>query len=287
MIKRHPIAMGLSVVVHVLLLVVLVVGLNRTSVPASPQHKQVKTMEAVVVDAGAVKAEADKLKRAEEQKKQQEDARKQQLKNEMDQARERREKEEQRIAELQRKQKESEQADKLRQQKLDQERKEKQQELEKLEQQKQAEQKRLTEIAEKRKAEEAAEKKRKDAAEAEARRKQEEADMQRKMAEEEQKRAANNSRLQNLRDQYLLQIQQHISRNWLQPAQMSADWQCEVKVQQNAMGDILSVQMVNCSGSEAFRGSVEQAVIKSSPLPVPREPDVFDKTLRFIFKPKS
>lgn len=287
MVKRYPIAMGLSVIVHIMLLVVLVVGLEHTSTPAAPQHKQVKTMEAVVVDAGAVKAEAEKLKKAEQQKKQQEETRKQQLQNEMDQARERREKEEQRIADLQRKQKESEQTEKLKQKKLEQERKEKQQELDKLEKQKQAEQKKLAEIAEKRKAEEDAEKKRKDAAEAEARRKQEEADLQRKMAEEEQKRAANNSRLQSLRDQYLLQIQQHISRNWLQPAKMSAGWQCEVKVQQNAMGDILSVQMVNCNGSEAFRGSVEQAVIKSSPLPVPREPDVFDKTLRFIFKPKS
>jgi colicin import membrane protein len=107
------------------------------------------------------------------------------------------------------------------------------------------------------------------------------------MAEEEQKRAANNSRLQTLRDQYLLQIEQHISRRWIQPAQMSSGWQCEVKVQQNAMGDILSVQMVNCNGSEAFRSSVEQAVNKSSPLPVPRDPDVFDKTIRFTFNPKS
>ncbi|MBI3188964.1 MAG: cell envelope integrity protein TolA [Gammaproteobacteria bacterium] len=287
MIRRHPVAMGLSIAVHLVLLVILGVGLTHTSTPSAPRHTQVKTMEAVVVDANVVKAEAEKLKRADQQKKQQEDARKQQLQNEMEQARERREKEEQRIADLQRKQKESEQAELLLQKKLDKDKKEKQLELEKLEKQKQAEQKRLTEIAEKRKAEEEAEKKRKSDAEAEARRKQDEAELQRRMAEEEQKRAANNSRLQTLRDQYLLQIEQHISRRWIQPAQMSSGWQCEVKVQQNAMGDILSVQMVNCNGSEAFRSSVEQAVNKSSPLPVPRDPDVFDKTIRFTFNPKS
>lgn len=286
MVKRHPVAMGLSIAVHLVLLVILGIGLTHTSTPSAPKHTPVKTMEAVVVDASAVKAEAEKLKRADQQKKQQEDARKKQLQDEMVQARERREKEEQRIAELQRKQKESEQAELLLKQKLEKEKKEKQQELEKLEKQKQAEQKRLAEIAEKRKAEEEAEKKRKSDAEAEVRRKQEEADLQRRMAEEEQRRAANNSRLQNLRDQYLLQIEQHISRRWIQPAQMASGWQCEVKVQQNAMGDILTVQMLNCNGSEAFKNSVEQAVIKSSPLPVPRDPDVFEKSIRFVFKPK-
>ena len=286
LLKRHPLAIILSIAVHLVLLAVLGLSLTHTNSPSAPKHTPVKTMEAVVIDSGAVKVEADKLKRAEQQKKQQEDERKQKLQNEMDSAVDRREKEEQRIEDLQRKQKETEAADQIRVQKLDNERKEKQQELEKLEKQKQAEQKRLTEVAEKRKAEEDAEKKRKAEAEAEIRRKQEEADMMQRMAEEEQRRAANNSRLQSLRDQYLLQIQQHISRRWLQPAQMADAWQCEVKVQQNAMGDILSVQMVNCTGSDAFRNSVEQAVNKSSPLPVPREPDVFDKSLRFIFKPK-
>lgn len=286
MVKRHPVAMGLSVAVHLVLLVILGVGLTHTNAPTAPKHNREKIMEAVVVDAGAVKAEAEKLKRAEQQQKQQEDDRKRQLQQEMENARQEREQEEKRLVDLKRKQKEAEEKEVLQQKKLDQERKEKQQELVKLEKKKQAEEKRLAEIAEKRKAEEAAEKKRKDAAEAEEQRKQEEAELQRNMAEEEKKRAANSSRLQNLRDQYLLQIQQHISRHWLQPAQMAANWQCEVKVQQNAMGDILSVQMLNCSGSEAFKSSVEQAVIKSSPLPVPREPDVFDKTLRFIFKPK-
>ena len=287
LLKRHPVAIVLSIAVHLILLAILGLSLSHSNSPTTPKHTPVKTMEAVVVDAGAVKAEAEKLKRADQHKKQEEDTRKQQLQNEMESARERRENEEKRIDELQRKQKEAEHADLLRQQIMDKERKEKQQELEKLEKQKITEQKRLAEISEKRKAEEDAEKKRKEAAEDEIRRKQEEADLQRRMAEEEQKRAANNSRLQSLRDQYLLQIQQHISRRWLQPAQMSADWQCEVRVQQNAMGDILSVQMLNCTGSPAFSSSVEQAVNKSSPLPVPREPDVFDKSIRFIFKPKT
>lgn len=286
MIKRHPVAMGLSVAVHLGLLVILGVGLTHTSVPTQPKHNKEKIMEAVVVDAGAVKAEADKLKRAEQDKKQQEDDRKRQLQQEMEKARKERVEEEQRIVDLKRRQKEAEEKELAQQKKLDQERKEKQQELEKLEKKKQAEEKRLAEIAEKRKAEEAAEKKRKEAAEAEEQRKQEEAELQRKMAEEEKRRAANNSRLQTLRDQYLLQIQQHITRRWIQPTQMAATWQCEVKVQQNPMGEILTVQVLNCNGSEAFRSSVEQAVMKSSPLPVPRDPDVFDKTLRFIFKPK-
>jgi colicin import membrane protein len=287
LLKRHPLALGFSVALHVVLLLILAVGLTHTDTPSAPKSPQHKTVQAVVVDAGQVAAEVKKLKQAEEQKKQQDVERKQQLQREMDKAREEREQEEQRLADLKKKKQQAEKEEQVRQQKLEDEREQKRQELVKLEKKRKEEQERVEALEKKRKAEEDAEKKRKAAADAEAARKQEEAELQQRLEEEQQRRAANDSRLQNLRSQYIAQIQQHVQRRWLQPAQMSAGWQCEVRVQQNVMGDVLSVQIVNCNGSDAFRNSVEQAVWKASPLPTPKDPDVFDKTLRFIFRPKT
>ena len=39
------------------------------------------------------------------------------------------------------------------------------------------------------------------------------------------------------------------------------------------------------SGNTAFDKSVETAVWKSSPLPQPKDPALFDRDVRFVFKP--
>ena len=122
--------------------------------------------------------------------------------------------------------------------------------------------------------------------EAEARRKAEEAELQRKLAEEEERLAQQNTRLQTLRAQYIKLIEQQVERNWLPPANMTDGWYCEVMVQQNVLGDVTNVQMIKCNGSEAFKSTVERAVMKASPLPSPPDPQVFDKKLQIRFSPK-
>ena len=286
LIKTNPLALGVSIGLHLVLLVILSISLTHTSAPKLPSKPQVKTVQAVVVDADRVNTELKKLQQAEQRKKDQELSRKQRLEKEMQQAREQRRKEEQRLAALKKKQQQQEQAEKQKQQKLEQERKRKQQELAALEQKRQKEQQRLAAIEEKRKAEEEAARKKKQAAEDEARRKAEEAELQRKLAEEEERLAEQNTRLQTLRAQYIKLIEQQVERNWLPPANMTEGWYCEVMVQQNLLGDVTNVQMIKCNGSEAFKSTVERAVMKASPLPSPPDPQVFDKKLQIRFSPK-
>ncbi len=293
-IKQHPLAMGISIGLHLILLLVLVVSLNRVDRPASStKHVKKETVQAVVVDASVVDRELKKLKRAEQSKKNKELARQKKLKAEARKAREKRRREEKRLADLKRKQKQQEKAAIARQKKLEQQRKKKQQELAKLKKQKdllekkrQAEQQRLAAIEEKRKAEEAAALRKKQAAEAAARQKREMAELQRRMAEEERRQAEQNSRLNTLRAQYVKLIQQKVARNWLPPASMTKGWSCEVMVQQNILGEVTQVKMLRCTGSAAFKSTVERAVKKASPLPPAPDAKVFERRIQFIFDPK-
>jgi colicin import membrane protein len=43
----------------------------------------------------------------------------------------------------------------------------------------------------------------------------------------------------------------------------------------------------NCTGDAAFARSVETAVLRSSPLPPPPNPALFDRNLLFNFKPET
>jgi len=292
-IKTNPLALGASVLLHVLLLVIVSVSLNYSSHITKPAGAKVKTMQAVVVDASQVDAEAKKLKQAEQRKQHQEAQRKKKAQSELNAARKKRQQEERRLAELKRKQAKQKKQQQLAQKKLEQERKQKQQALEKLkkeqkllEQKRQAEQQRLAAIEEKRKAEEAAQKKQQEAAEAEARRKAEEAELQRRLAEEERQQAEQNSRLSKLRSQYILAIIHQVERNWLQPANTQKGWQCDVLVHQNLLGEVTDVKIIKCTGSDAFRASVDRAVRKASPLPPPADHKIFEKKLQFTFRPE-
>lgn len=292
-IRRHPLAMMVSVALHVVLLIILTVSLDHTSAPKLPAQPVVKTVQAVAIDASQVDAELKQLKLAEQRKLQQEQSRKKQLERDVKKARDARLKEEKRIADLKRKQKQQEQKEKARQAKLEKERKLKQEELAKLkkqkqelEQKRQAEQQKLAAIESRRKAEEEAARKKQEAEEAERRRQAEEAELKRRLAEEEQRQDEQNSRLQTLRAQYAKLIERQVARNWLPPAQMTSGWYCEVMVQQNRLGDVTQVQMLKCTGNEAFRNTVERAVKKASPLPPPPSPEVFDQKLQFTFRPE-
>ncbi len=285
-IKNNPLALGISIALHVVLLVILSISLTRTSAPRLPDKPKVKTVQAVVVDAREVDAELEKLKKAEQTKKNKEEQRKRRLQKEMKQAQEKRRKEEQRLAKLKKQQQQREKAEKAKQAALEKERKRKQQELAALEEQRRKEQQRLAAIEEKRKAEEEAARKKREAEEAEARRKAEEAELKRRLAEEEQRQRELSSRLQPLRAQYIKMIERKSFNSWTPPSDMKEGWYCEVMVQQNALGDVTSVKMIKCDGSEAFKSSVERAVLKASPLPAPPDPQVFDKKIQFTFKPK-
>ncbi len=148
-----------------------------------------------------------------------------------------------------------------------------------------AEQKRKAEAEAKRKAEE----KRK--AEAEAKRKAEqkrkaEAELQAKLDAEigaERERAA-----QGLVAEYTAYIREKVQRSWLRPGGSRKGLSCIVLVRLIPSGDVVGVTIVQGSGDAAFDRSVEAAVRKAQPLPLPPDSAIvsrYFRELRLVFKP--
>ncbi len=102
------------------------------------------------------------------------------------------------------------------------------------------------------------------------------------LAAEERLAAARASGLQN---QYIAQITARIERAWIRPPSATVGLDCEVRVTQVPGGVVTGVVVGRCNGDEAVRQSIEAAVYRASPLPEPPDPSLFDRNLRFNFKP--
>jgi colicin import membrane protein len=113
---------------------------------------------------------------------------------------------------------------------------------------------------------------------------QREAELKRQLADEEGMMQVQNSGLLN---QYVALIQQHVIRHWTKPASARPGIQCEVKVTQSSGGVVLSVKVDKCNGDDAVRQSIETAVNKASPLPLPPDARLFQRVLLFVFNPKE
>lgn len=153
------------------------------------------------------------------------------------------------------------------------------------------------------------ERKRREEAEIEKRRleaeRKRQADMERQRIENERKREqALEAERQRLREQeltaeqnridarnasaqarYVYAITEKITRNWIPPASSVQGLSCLVSVRQLAGGDVMSVDIKRCNGDEAVKRSIEAAVKKASPLPLPDDPKLFDRNLLFEFEP--
>lgn len=78
---------------------------------------------------------------------------------------------------------------------------------------------------------------------------------------------------------YQFAIAQKIRRNWAVPASAGPETKCSVRVTQLPGGDVVGVNIISCNGDDAVRRSVEAAIRRSSPLPEPENPDLFDRNL--------
>jgi colicin import membrane protein len=87
------------------------------------------------------------------------------------------------------------------------------------------------------------------------------------------------------RYQYALQSQ--IMRNWIEPPSAQPGIECVVRVQQLPNGEVAEVTIAECNGDQAVRRSIEAAVRKASPLPLPANRSLFDRNLTVIFKPEQ
>ena len=87
-------------------------------------------------------------------------------------------------------------------------------------------------------------------------------------------------------DIWRIAIKKRIERVWLQPpADRIAP--CEVVVEQDERGEVLSAKVQGCRASQAWQDSLRNAVLKASPLPRPPDPELFDRRLVITFHPKK
>ncbi|MDF1654179.1 MAG: cell envelope integrity protein TolA [Coxiellaceae bacterium] len=90
-------------------------------------------------------------------------------------------------------------------------------------------------------------------------------------------------------DKYKTRILQAISQRWLVPSGVSKKLSCELRVRLGPGGVVLNVKTVRSSGNSALDRSATTAVYKASPLPVPKDPALFDKfrELSLTVRPES
>ena len=133
-------------------------------------------------------------------------------------------------------------------------------------------------IAERRRAE--AERQAQREAEEQAQREAEEALRRQMEAEAERLAAQQAARDQRLREQYVSRIRSQVQRNWRIPESEVANPRAVVRVRLAPDGTVLSVRTVDSSGDESFDQSLERAVLRASPLPVPDGEDLFQTYFR-------
>jgi colicin import membrane protein len=111
--------------------------------------------------------------------------------------------------------------------------------------------------------------------------------VQRQMVQE-QKRVASalTAQSKGVVDKYKALILQTISQHWLVPSGVDKKRVAELLIRVAPGGVVLDVQLTKSSGDDALDRSARAAVLKSSPLPVPTDPDAFEPFRRFVLKVK-
>ena len=277
-LREHTGAVMLSTGLHVVVALVLTLGVGLSGRPQYPAPGQQVAIEATIVDEAMIQREMARLEELEQAEilrqqedervaREQADAARRQLEEEqrrLEGARQERERatrlEEQRLADL-------------RQQREDQERLRAEEEV-RLAKEREAEAQRQREEQERLVRE----------AEEQRRRAESEAELQRVLAVEDERRRAEQS---GQLDQYIRLIENRIEQNWIRPATAQPGLECEVRVMQIPSGDIVDVRVDRCNGDDAVIRSIEAAVLRSSPLPRPPVPSLFERTLNVVFAPDA
>ena len=309
LLRERPRPFVYAVLVHLMLLAVLIFSLDWAPSVKPTAASKPAPVQAVVVDGAQLDAEVKRQKRLDEQRQREAQEKLKRSEEQAKAAEQKRLQEEQRASELKRQQEDQvrKQAEEKRKAEVAARKKaeaEKQRKVEVAKKQREEEAQRKAD-AEKKRQEEAkskaeAEKKRQEEAkrkaEAERKRQEDEArkaaeqEMQARLAAEQDRMATQRrSAMQSMINEYVLYIQEKVQRSWIRPPSSGAELSCTVEVRLIPSGEVIDAQIVRSSGNAAFDRSVEAAVFKASPLPVPPDPEVMEqfRSLRFEFKPGS
>ena len=109
--------------------------------------------------------------------------------------------------------------------------------------------------------------------------------MRRALEAEEKGNAVRNSAQAN---QWYASIVAKIERAWIRPPSARPGVTCIVAVRQVPGGEVTDVKVNSCSVDDAaLRASVADAVFRASPLPLPPDPALFERSLELTFAPKE
>jgi len=248
-----------AVLVHLALIALVVVGFRWQAKPAAVPAKVV---QAQAVNDAEMQKEIERRKKLERERAQQETKKKrEQEEHERKAADDKRRQEQAKVAEQKRKD----------------------------------EDKRKSEDAEKKRKDEARQTELKKKKESEDRRKSAESSLKEQLAREEKERTEAKAKVeQAARAQSELArieglIRQKVERNWVRPAGWTKGMECVVRVRLAPTGEVISATIARPSGSPAFDRSVENAVYKASPLPLPEDKGLFEhfRELELRFRPEG
>ncbi len=284
-LKRNPYAVIFAVLLHLGILFFLVFGVDWAT-PEKPATPKPNVVQAHTVEADKLPPTVAEKQQAEAQKRLKREAEIQRQK--IEKQKQEQKQEQKRLAE-QKARKEKQAAAQKRKAEAEAKRKAENKRLAEAKRKAEAEKKRKADAEAKRKAEAEAERKAEAKRRADEQRRRAEAEAQ---AERERALQAQIAAEQNSReiDRYVSVIKQQIERSWLKPAASSEGLSCEVQVRLIPGGDVIpgGVSIIRSSGNDAFDRSVETAVYKSAPLPVPSGA-LFEsfRVLKLNFKPNK
>lgn len=109
--------------------------------------------------------------------------------------------------------------------------------------------------------------------------------------QEEAARAAEKAeKAAQMRAEYQDLIRAQVASVWNYPPNVSAELEVEVRLVMVPTGEVISANVTRSSGNDALDRSVEQAIMKASPLPVPDDIRVFEQNFRRLtmkFRPEN
>ena len=293
----------LAVSVHVVLVGLLVIGFRWQSTPLAPPKPE-QIVQAKAVNEPEVDLEIERLKKQEEHKRREEtekqrredEAKKKSEADKKAEAEKKRKAEEQKLTDVKRKLEEEQKH------KAEAEKKRKAEEQKALDAKRNLDddQKRKIEAEKQPKADE--QRKRADAKKAkekkledETRRKENERALKELLAADENARQQQRRQEEQTQQakieiaKYEALIKQKVERSWARPASAEKGMECIVRVRLVQSGEVMQALVVRSSGNDVFDRSVENAVYKASPLPLPEDKSLFGefREIEFLFKPED
>jgi colicin import membrane protein len=266
-----------AVLVHLALIALVVVGFRwQAKPPAAPA----KVVQAQAVNDAETQKEIERRKKQEREREQQETKKK----------REQEERERKAVEDKRR-----EEQTKVAEQKRKAEEQRREEQAKAVEQKRKAEDQRKAAETEKKRKDEARQAEIKKKQDTEERRKSAESNLKEQLAREEKERteakarAEQAARAQSELARYEGLIRQKVERNWVRPAGWTKGMECVVRVRLAPTGEVINAAVARPSGSPAFDRSVENAVYKASPLPLPEDKGLFEhfRELELRFRPEG